>query len=131
MLTCSHGQVPAELLLDFHALLAPGIAASTCSGTGGAYRRPANAGAALDAASLFRFHTEQLAAPVDLPALLARLGAPGSPLLRAKGTVLGDDGLVWLVQVVGRRVCAVPLPGPAGPGLGRLACTSLSDKAPA
>ena len=124
---CSFGQLPAELLLDFRAAAVPDSTAEAWAGSGGRYQRPTGHAAVSDAASRFRFHTERFDGPVDLQALAARLGAPGSSLLRAKGAVQGLDGQAWLVQVVGRRVRLSPLPGPPGPSLGRLACISLCD----
>jgi len=53
--------------------------------------------------------------PVDVPALVATLAAPGSGVLRAKGWITGLDGRRCLLQIVGRRVAVEPLPPGAGP----------------
>ena len=57
--------------------------------------------------------------PVDLAALLQALQAEPD-LMRVKGWVHALDGRRYLVQLVGRRVSAVPLPTAALPGPDRL-----------
>ena len=62
------------------------------------------------AADTFVSHRFDLPAGVDLAALSARLSAPHTGLLRAKGWVLDAKGQRWLVQTVGTRVQMTPAP---------------------
>jgi len=82
--------------------------------------RPLRTMAALPRADeRFTHEQRRFEAPVDLAALLQALQAEPD-LMRVKGWVRALDGRRYLVQVVGRRVSAVPLPAAALPGTDRL-----------
>lgn len=72
-------------------------------------------GAAPAAADAFVSHTWQLPAGVDLNALVQRLSASHTGLLRAKGWVQDAAGQRWLVQSVGTRTELSAAPAQARP----------------
>ena len=114
-LRCSHGQVPADLVLG----LTPRPHGDDAGWLGRGNASPA---APQAAAERFRFFDQHVPAPVDAPALAADLSTQGQGLVRAKGVVRGMDGRNWLVQVMGRRSHVEQAPANWAGRVGVLAC---------
>lgn len=111
VLDARRGAVPPALL--FGPLPDPPTDAEADDGAA----RPLRATAARPGSADARFAHEQrrFTQPVDLAALLQALQAEPE-LMRVKGWVSALDGRRYLVQLVGRRVSAEPLPAAALPG---------------
>ena len=111
----AHGQGAAALVLGLPVrCAAPGAEPAHAA-------RPLRAApAATPAAELFEHGIHRFDAPVDVPALAARLTAAGSGVLRAKGLLRAQDGSPVLLQVVGRRATVTSAPA-AGAADGALA----------
>ena len=68
---------------------------------------------ARDAGTRFESGSQRHDGPMDVPALARELCAPGSPIVRAKGVLIGQDGQPVLLQLVGRRAHIGPAPAGA------------------
>jgi G3E family GTPase len=91
---------------------------------------PLTRGAPPAAADAFVSHTWQLPEGEDLSALVQRLSAPDTGLLRAKGWVQDASGQRWLVQSVGTRTELSAAPADAAPAAacGRLVLIGLRGR---
>ena len=128
VVAASHGRVPPELVLGLSASGKPGAdrpahglsAGETdadrptdSNGDDAALSRWADRSlhtTAASAADLFASQTLRFDAPVDLSALIVKLSAPGSGVLRAKGLLTDLDGQRKTLQLAGRRAELSPAP---------------------
>jgi G3E family GTPase len=121
LVACAQAQVPAELVY----------------GTLGAARdearrdwrpTPMASPPSAPAADTFVSHRLDLPPGVDLAALSARLSAPHTGLLRAKGWVFDHQRQRWLVQTVGTCVQMTPAPSAEDAPSGTLVMIGLRSQ---
>lgn len=94
----------------------PACGAAASRHKGGALGYEAPTGFRLERHAMANYVTRSFEMPhrVDVPALAAALADPALALLRAKGFVTGEDGMVYALQAVGSRVNVSPAPAAAG-----------------
>jgi len=120
LVACVQAQVPADLVY--------GTLGSARDETARGWRpTPMAPQPSSQAADTFVCHRLDLPPGVDLAALSARLSAPHTGLLRAKGWVLDAQGQRWLVQTVGTCTQLTPAPAADGASTGRLVMIGLRD----
>lgn len=118
LVACVQAQVPADLVY--------GTLGSARDETPRGWRcAPMAPQPPSQAVDTFVCHRLDLPPGVDLATLSARLSAPHTGLLRAKGWVLDAQGQRWLVQTVGARTQLTPAPAADGASTGRLVMIGL------